>query len=231
MTREIERVLVVKADWIHSLHETRGFLSEIHPDFFRDLGEQAFFVERSLAEKDPGLRQVIPYVLVRHNGMYLTVTRHSTQGEPRLHDKMSFGIGGHINPVDAGEEDGTDFLDASMRRELSEELAVADPPGWNDLKPLGLICDDTDEVSRVHLGIVLRWDVKEHVQIREMDKMHGEYMTPAAIGAHRDRLENWSLLVYDGFISPSAKPGSTASASRGASGTGNSPTDREAHRR
>jgi len=203
MTESVERVLVVKADWIHSLHETKGFLTSIHPDFFAGLSKEAVFMDRPLAEADPSYRQVIPYVLIRNNGMYLTVTRHKTQGEPRLHDKMSLGIGGHINPVD--EETG-DVLNAGLKRELSEELVVDAPPGIDELTPLGLICDDTDEVSQVHLGIVLRWDLQDPVNIRETNKMHGEYMTPAAIGAAHDSLENWSRLVYDALISPSAKP-------------------------
>jgi predicted NUDIX family phosphoesterase len=202
MTESVERVLVVKTDWINSLHETRGFLSEIHPDFFRNLGKQAFFIDRPIAESDPSYRQVIPYVLVRNNGMYLTVTRHKTQAERRLHNLMSFGIGGHINPID--KEEGN-LLDAGLKRELSEELAVDNPPGLDDLEPLGLICDDTDEVSQVHLGVVLRWDSPDPVSIRETDKMDGQYLTPAAIGASHDRLENWSRLVYDGLISPSAR--------------------------
>ncbi len=202
MPDQVECVLVVGADWIHSLHATRGFIPDIHPDFVPGLPEKAFFMQRPLAEQDPGFRQVIPYVLIRHNGMYLVVTRHKTQGEPRLHDKMSVGIGGHINPVDDGSGDS---LDAGLRRELSEELAVDNPPGWSDLLPLGLICDDGDEVSKVHLGIVLRWDVPDMVDVRETDKMHGAYKTPAAIGAVYDRLENWSRLVYDGIISPAAR--------------------------
>jgi predicted NUDIX family phosphoesterase len=203
MPDSVERVLVVDADWIHSLHAARGFLNVIHPDFFKLLGKKAVFVDRPLAEHDPGFRQVIPYVLIRNNGAYLTVTRHKSQGEQRLHDKMSVGIGGHINPVDDGSGD---WLDAGLRRELSEELAVDNPPGFGELEPLGLICDDTDDVSRVHLGIVLRWDVPEPIRVRETDKMHGEYLKPAAIGASRDRLENWSRLVYDWIIATIKHP-------------------------
>ena len=29
----IERVLVVKSDWVHSLHREKGFIRDIHPDF------------------------------------------------------------------------------------------------------------------------------------------------------------------------------------------------------
>ncbi|HDS30664.1 MAG TPA: phosphoesterase, partial [Firmicutes bacterium] len=176
MFEKSERVLVVKSDWLNSLHATRGFLKDIHPDFLATLPANTIFIERTVAESDPSFRQVIPYVLIRHNGTYLTVTRHKTQGEERLHDKMSVGIGGHINPVD--DETG-DILDSGLKRELSEELAVDDPPGFHDLEPLGLICDDTDDVSKVHVGIVLRWDVSNPVGVRETDKMHGTYMTPA----------------------------------------------------
>ncbi|MCK4721240.1 hypothetical protein KAU08_11295 [bacterium] len=204
MEETIERVLVVKTDWIHSLYDKRGFIPDIHPEFIKELPERAFFMERPDAEIDPSFRQVISYTLVCFKGKYLTVTRHDTQGEARLHNKMSFGIGGHINPVDEIE---TDILDSGLKRELSEELNVDAPPGFNDLEVLGLICSDANEVSRVHLGVVLRWDVNEPVEIRETDKMHGEYLAPDEIGRHHDRLENWSQLVYDGLIRRSACPG------------------------
>lgn len=153
---------------------------------------------REAAEKDPNYRQVIPYVLVHYGNKYLAVTRHQTQGEARLHGKVSIGIGGHINPVD-GEP--ADLLDAGLRRELSEELAIDNPPSFTDLKLIGVICDDTDEVSRVHLGVVLKWEAAEPIEIRETDKMHGEYLTLAQIGERSERLENWSCLVYNHLTS------------------------------
>jgi len=197
MMDNVEKVLVVKADWIHTLHTKRGFIRDVHPDFLPGLSEQAFFLDRPVAEADPGFRQVIPYTLVRSDGRYLTVTRHKTQGEARLHDKMSFGIGGHINPVDTEK---ADFLNAGLKRELSEELRVDDPPGFSDLELMGLICDDTDEVSQVHLGVVLRWTVENRIEVRETDKMSGNYLTPAEIGDVHERLENWSRLVYNGLL-------------------------------
>jgi predicted NUDIX family phosphoesterase len=197
MPDTVERVLVVKADWIHALQNDRGFITSIHDNFMKELPSEAFFIDRPEAEKNPEYRQVIPYVLIRKNGEYLTVTRYKTQTEARLHDKMSVGIGGHINPID---EDEGDLLDAGLKRELAEELAVDNPPGLTELEPLGLICDDTDEVSQVHLGIVLRWDVPDYINIRETDKMHGRYLQPNEIGESRDRLENWSRLVYDGLL-------------------------------
>lgn len=203
MDEVIERVLVVDSEWLHSLLPERGFLTNLPREFIRTLPGKAFFMDRPDAERDPSFRQVIPYTLVRHNGKYLTVTRHSTQGEARLHNLMSFGIGGHINPVDEVEED---ILNSGLKRELSEELDTDDPPGLKDLEFLGLICSDDNEVSRVHLGLVLRWIVDEPVVVRETDKMHGEYMSVDEIAEHRDRLENWSRLVYDGLLKSAESP-------------------------
>jgi len=154
---------------------------------------------RPEAEMDSNFRQVIPYVLVCHNSRYLTVTRRATQTETRLHNKVSFGIGGHINPIDG--ESGN-VLDAGLRRELSEELAIDNPPKLDDLKLIGVICDNTDEVSRVHFGLVLQWDVSASVSIRETDKMEGKYLAWDEIGQQKERLENWSRLVYEKLASP-----------------------------
>ncbi|HEX9745578.1 MAG TPA: hypothetical protein VGB30_09135 [bacterium] len=197
MKEKVERVLVIDAAWIHSLYDERGFIPGVKSEFLSELPSRAFFMDRPDAEKDPSYRQVIPYVLVCHEGKYLTVTRHKTQGEARLHEKMSIGIGGHINPIDGKPED---LLDSALKRELSEELAVDDPPGFDDLPALGLILSDNNEVSRVHLGVVMRWDVESPVSIRETDKMDGDYLEPDKISGVYERLENWSMLVYDGAV-------------------------------
>jgi len=193
----IEKVLVVKADWVHNQFEIRGFIPDIPEDFISELPRQAFFMDRPDAELDPSFRQIIPYVLISHEGTFLTVTRLKTQGEKRLHDKMSIGIGGHINPID---KDESDILDGGLRRELCEELNVDNPPGFAELPLLGLILSDGNEVSRVHMGLVMKWEVESPVTIREIDKMKGEYRKPSEIKAIYDRLENWSALVYDGIV-------------------------------
>lgn len=197
MTEEIERVLVVNTSDVHSFFQTRGFIHEIPEGFLTLLREKAFFMDRSEAESNPEYRQIIPYVLVHYGGKFLTVKRLDTQTEKRLHNKASIGIGGHLNPVDG---DQSEILDSGLRRELSEELQVNNPPGLNELKLMGLILSDRNEVSRVHMGIVLKWDVQEPVLVRETDKMDGEYLLPEQVGELKDQLETWSALVYDGVL-------------------------------
>ena len=80
-------------------------------------------MERDYAERRPELKQVIPYGIVTCEERVLLVRRTKGGGEARLHDKLSIGIGGHINPVDAGSGTGreavlSDLFTSATRREI-----------------------------------------------------------------------------------------------------------------
>jgi predicted NUDIX family phosphoesterase len=109
---------------------------------------RAEFIERSQAERDFTRKQIIPYVVLRHQDKFLLIRRTKQQAEKRLHDKCSLGIGGHINATDQTE---TDLLEAGMRRELNEEIQVKQE---KSCQLIGIINDDTTEVDQVHLGLV-----------------------------------------------------------------------------
>ena len=81
--------------------------------------------------------------------------RGKGQGESRLHDKWSIGIGGHISSVDNSENEP--YRDG-MRRELEEEVMIDTP--YSE-RCVGLINDDESEVGKVHLGVVHIFDVDE----------------------------------------------------------------------
>src|SRR5262245_32713325 len=91
-------------------------------EFLGRLGAHGFFVERERAERTPAWKQVIPYCVVASDDQVLLMKRRAKGGEARLFDKLSIGVGGHINPVD--REDGTDLLLSAARREIAEELEV-----------------------------------------------------------------------------------------------------------
>lgn len=152
--------------------------------------ERGFFVERREAEVTPAWKQVIPYSLVRFEGRFLLLERLPTQGESRLHGKLSIGVGGHLNPQDAGP----DLVRAGAVRELTEELELG--PDL-EMTPLGLLNDDSDPVGAVHVGIVFGVQTVSEPRIRESDKMRG-VSTPLA--ELRDmcqtrRLESWSAEI------------------------------------
>ena len=54
----------------------------------------------------------------RRRGRSSSCTGTDAGGDARLHGKASIGVGGHLNPVD----DGEDALMAGLRREWAEEL-------------------------------------------------------------------------------------------------------------
>ena len=105
------------------------------------------YLERAVAEEDPSHKQLIPYVVVRDAERVFLMHRTDAGGDPRLHGKASIGVGGHLNPVDEGE----DALMAGFLREWAEELEADWEPAF---QLIGLLNDDSNPVGAVHLGVV-----------------------------------------------------------------------------
>ncbi|MCJ7711345.1 MAG: hypothetical protein MUQ32_11025 [Chloroflexi bacterium] len=146
------------------------------------------FVLRSTAENDPGLKQVIPYLVLRDGDSWFLMRRTKAGGDARLHDRWSIGVGGHLNPGDRHVLGG-------LRREWDEELVADFVP---DFVPVGLLNDDTTAVGAVHVGFVYVADAAGRpVAIRETDKLEGAFATSDEVAAVRDGLETWSSLVFD----------------------------------
>lgn len=149
------------------------------------------YLERTVAEEDPAHKQLIPYVMVRDGDRVFLMHRTDAGGDARLHGRASIGVGGHLNPVD----DGADALMAGLRREWAEELEADWEP---EFTLVGLLNDDSNPVGAVHLGVV--FSVEAHgreLGVRERDKLVGGFADARAVTAARDRLETWSLLVWD----------------------------------
>jgi predicted NUDIX family phosphoesterase len=152
------------------------------------------FVDRPIAEEDPALKQLIPYVVVRDGPLVYLMERTAVGGDARLHGKASIGVGGHLNPVDEGEDPLTDGL----RREWSEELVA----GWEpEFRLVGLLNDDSNPVGSVHLGVVFEVQADGRpVEVRERDKLTGRFATVAEVRATSERMETWSRLVADHLL-------------------------------
>jgi len=157
--------------------------------------ENHTFAPRDEVEEDYTRKQPIPYVAVRHGDSYLMLRRTKKQSEKRLHDKLSLGIGGHINP---GEDGVEDIIMNALRRELEEEVHIHRPSG---LKFAGFINDESNSVSRVHLGLLFIMDTEdEGFEVREKDMMTAEWVQTSSLKAHYDKFETWSQIVYDDYI-------------------------------
>ncbi|HET6379709.1 MAG TPA: NUDIX domain-containing protein [candidate division Zixibacteria bacterium] len=147
------------------------------------------YLDRPVAEVSPEWKQLIPYVVVRDGGAVFLMERTDAGGDARLHGKASIGVGGHLNPVDHGQDPLTDGL----RREWAEELEVAWEP---EFRLVGLLNDDSNPVGSVHLGVVFSVEANGRpVRVRETDKLAGRMASPEEVAAAWDRLETWSQLV------------------------------------
>ncbi len=157
-----------------------------------------FFIQREEAEQTSDLKQIIPYLVIHHNGRILEVERLEEQSEERLHSLFSIGLGGHLNPEDTRNEDRS-LLNAGMHRELNEELRF-DPP--YEVEFTGIVNDDANDVGSVHFGLVYRVDVSDpDTKIRETDNMRGHFRSTDELARRAknmsDQFESWSRMILD----------------------------------
>lgn len=152
------------------------------------------FMDRSVAEDSPDWKQLIPYVLVRDGECVFLMERTDAGGDPRLHHRASIGVGGHLNPVDQGQ----DPLMVGLQREWAEELVADWAP---DFRLVGLLNDDSNPVGSVHLGVVFAVQADGRpVAVRETHKLRGRFAEPHEVAAAWDRLETWSQLVVSELL-------------------------------
>ncbi|HET7645107.1 MAG TPA: hypothetical protein VFM03_01345 [Candidatus Limnocylindria bacterium] len=151
------------------------------------------YEDRPVAEEDPDSKQLIPYVVVRDGPRTFLMQRTNAGGDARLHGKASIGVGGHLNPVDHGE----DALMAGLRREWDEELEADWEP---EFRLVGLLNDESNPVGAVHLGVVFEVEAAgRRVTVREHEKLTGAFATRDELAAAWNRLETWSQLVGEAF--------------------------------
>jgi predicted NUDIX family phosphoesterase len=159
----------------------------------------ARFLDRPVAEVSPAWKQLIPYVVVRDGGRVFLMERTDAGGDPRLHRKASIGVGGHLNPVDEGE----DPLGVGLQREWAEELVAEWEPRF---ELVGLLNDDSNPVGSVHLGVVFEVEADGRpVAVRETEKLSGRFVVPEEVLAAWDRLETWSQLVAAELLEPARR--------------------------
>lgn len=204
MARE-EEVLVFERKVFEQVGKFHGLKFDI-ADYLRELFAPGVlrFMPRSQAEADPAYKQLIPYVIMAHDGKYLNYVRGKRAGETRLVEKRSIGIGGHINPVDdmplLNTDFRTDFREiylTAVDREVAEEVTVkADYTN----RIVALLNDDSNEVGQVHLGIVHYWALESpDVEKREQMITQMTFMTIEQLQKVRDTMETWSSLCLDGL--------------------------------
>lgn len=161
---------------------------------------QFLWLDRRQAEQDEGYLQLIPYAVITDAEGRIWGYRR-TGGDQRLADRLSCGVGGHVDDSDAEADLSRTILQA-LRREVAEEL------GWKiaDLvvpAPQVWIYEGLSPIGRVHLGLVfhLIWPTSDHPP----NALAGEALTGIGFLERTailddDRFELWSRLAVNGIF-------------------------------
>jgi predicted NUDIX family phosphoesterase len=204
-----EQILVVKRSVFDKLGAFQGVNFQVNHYLEKLLcKEELEFVPRAAAEKNPQLKQLIPYVIMAYEDSYLCYQRGKRAGEQRLVEKISIGIGGHINPVDDTPlfcDDFSDIYHNAVAREVAEEIDIQCK--YNE-RIVGLLNDDSNEVGRVHLGVIHLWQLEAPlVTKREQMICKLDFMKIPQLNQIRNKMETWSQLCLDNLTELVKSPG------------------------
>ena len=189
--KQDEQILVVRRTHLFATEEAWHGLKEVNFDhYLHIINHKKEFHPRSIMETNPAYKQIIPYLIFKHDNNYFLMQRRSDSSETRLRNKLTLGIGGHIRQEDMKEES----LFAWATREFHEEVNYA---GNVTVKPLGIINDDSDDVGKVHIGFafLLVGDSPE-ISIKSELKS-GVLMPLAECVPQKECMESWSQFVVD----------------------------------
>ncbi len=154
-------ILVIERKHLFPGLSPQGFLPADAVDL-DGLARHMFFAQRDYMEQNSHYKQIIPYMmLTRGEGdeaRVLCYQRRAKHTEARLGGLWSVGFGGHMEPLDRGDDDeAMDVVMTTALRELEEETGLA--PGAGAFTRLGFINSDREDVSSVHFGVVFTVDL------------------------------------------------------------------------
>jgi predicted NUDIX family phosphoesterase len=155
---------------IHAVPLEEAGVHPLHPSFFK--WAKPTLRPRPECETDQTYYQLIPYIVLMNTERKIyCYVRGKAGDEGRLHDKLSIGLGGHVDaaPIHSLAGNGLlSLLQAEASRELFEETGVlcGDP---QHLTFQHYIVDHTDEVGMVHLGLLTTYMAGD-LQLIEAEK-------------------------------------------------------------
>lgn len=201
-----EMILVVPRDILFENEKLTFQGTETDPMKITKIGmniERNFSsIRRGDAEEDFTLKQPIPYAVIRKGDKIFGYKRLEGGGETRLHGKISLGVGGHLNDV-PDFETFVEILIENLKREIEEELVIR-PLLEADLQVIGFVNDDSDDVGRVHLGILVVMDVdaESEITVRETEQLEGMWFSMNELMSKDiyDSLENWSKIAVNSLF-------------------------------
>lgn len=166
--------------------------------------QEAVFIDREEAEVDFTHKQFIVYSIFRYERNIFRYQRSSKGSETRLRGQYSIGVGGHVNenddlPIYSSLYTKLSLIEEARNREIAEEFFIQ---GLPEPRMIGLLNDDSNDVGRVHLGIVYEYHLTTpNVEAREK-KFHLNYgFVPIRdLVSDIDEYESWSQIIITDYL-------------------------------
>ncbi|MEM4396188.1 MAG: NUDIX domain-containing protein [Candidatus Woesearchaeota archaeon] len=156
------------------------------------------FLDRSVAEVNPNYKQPIPYGIIINpeNRVLLYKRGNKNYNEKRLAEKYSIGIGGHIDQEDL-ENNNENFLEFALMREIQEEIKL-EKESIQKVELIGYINDDSNDVGKVHFGLVYLIKINFSTIIPNDDEIiFFDFKDVKDLEQYTDKFETWSLICYE----------------------------------
>lgn len=193
-----KEALVVKRDILFNNRTFQGFLPFAEHDYISlILANLEYHLRGDKLENDANLQQIIPYVWIvnpisKKIFAYQRASGKQNYKEVRLMNKISCGIGGHID-----REDSDNPIEKAMMRELMEEVVMKEYP---QPKIVGFLNDDSDSVGRVHFGVVAIVETNEDVQKGDNEMESGRFYSieelEALFSDSKNEVESWTKISW-----------------------------------
>jgi len=207
-----QKVLVFKKSILKSLGEFQGFTLDVERYLPKILNpKNSFFIDRKTAETNNYYKQIISYVILRYKNSLFSYVRGKKSAEKRLIGMRSIALGGHIEQIDLrfSSSDRELYIKAAQR-EINEEVLI-NSSYYEHI--VALVNDDSNEVSKVHFGILHIWDLFEpKVFKREGNITKASFITVRRLIDFYPELETWSQIALNVIEDPRIPPHSPSGA-------------------
>ncbi len=188
-----ENILVVKKEILerYSMYKAFGLQRASSHELYALIKSSGEYKARYDMESDPSYKQIIPYIVFRYEDSVFLMQRSQKASEERLKNLYSLGIGGHVREEDL---QSTEFLHEWGMREFHEEIAYQ-----GDLKMEfhGTINDDSNDVGKVHLGLLFVCQgARNAISIRS-ELQSGRLISMGDLAQYVPQMETWSKIVFE----------------------------------
>ena len=208
--KRAEKVMVVAREDLFRDGIWHGIKTDDVSRLVRIINTKHKFMARGDVEDDPAWQQIIPYMFFEsplgsspgleqgERGIFL-MQRNAGHTDKRLASNFSLGVGGHINRKDIKEsksQRAKAVIDWA-RREFEEEV---DYKGKYKAEFLGLLNDDSNDVGRVHVGLIIKMTGDSDEIVVRDEHQSGEMVGIDQLAKNYKKMETWSQIVYDYLV-------------------------------